>query len=913
MISHFRLIIFFLLLKNAILIVYFERSCAGFIRHKGLMKNICLGILAHVDAGKTSLCESLLYKTETIRSAGKVDNKDSFFDTDDIERGRGITVYSKTALIKTDKLAIQLVDTPGHVDFGSETERTLKILDYAVITVSGLSGVQSHTKTLFRLLERYNIPCFVFVNKMDIAKKDKDELLKDIRSKLSLDCIDFTGENIDGMYEEISLSDEAMMNKYLETFSLEDSDISYLISKRKIFPVFFGSAVKHTGIDTLLEALERFTVKKDYTGDFSGIVYKISRDKTGLRLTHIKVSGGTLKAKQSLEGEKINQIRLYNGDKFDVLTEVHAGSICVLTGLSKSYIGQCFGDESTKLPKMEPVLSYRMVLDGGQDAKAAYPKLRILNEEEPELDISYNASDNSLNLRLMGEVQSEVLKTKIKERFDLDVEFTDAHMVYKESIKNEVLGLGHFEPLRHYAEVHLLIKPAKRGQGINVVSRLKSDNPGSGSTGSIAEQLKNSELKGVLMGLELTDLEIEIVNAKIHNKHTEGGDLREAAFRALRQGLMHAESILLEPYYDFELVLPEGNLGRALNDLNNMSAVFESPDVGEGLAYIKGYVPLATIQNYNISLASYTGGEGSLSLSFREYGECHNEKEVLENNTYKSEFDTENPAYSIFCSHGEAFIVEWDKVHEYIHLSTEGDFYNEKVEEEPELVRSNYDIEKATSKELMEIFERTYGKVVSRVGDWDRPVRKAVPEKEYVFKKQEKLKEYILIDGYNVIFAWAELRELMNINIDAARDRLIDIISAYKAYISAEVIIVFDAYKVPHRGTDILRYHNIDIVYTKTAETADQYIEKTAKKMVKKDAITVVTSDGLEQIIIRSTGCLLMSSRELKEEIDRISAQRIREHKEGNINNKNYLLDGIDERSKKVIEDIRLGKKKEPL
>ena len=557
------------------------------------MKNICLGILAHVDAGKTSLCESLLYKSSTIRTAGRVDTKDSFLDTDNIERNRGITIYSKTAIIKTERLNIQLVDTPGHVDFSAEMERSLGILDYAILIVSALDGVTSHTKTLFKLLKKYKIPCFIYVNKMDIARTDKKELLESIKTKLSSNCIDFTNENKEEMYEEISLSSEEMINRYLENSILNDDEIKELIQDRKIFPVLWGAAIKHIGTDELIECLEIYTKEADYNKNFSGIVYKISRDKTGLRQTHIKVSGGILKAKQSLAGEKINQIRVYNGDKFDTPGEVYAGSICVLTGLNKTYIGQAFGDEKELINKTEAVLSYNILLPNGEDIKAVYPKLKILNEEEPELDI--NIIENRLSIKLMGEIQLEVLKTKVKDRFNIDIDFEDGKIVYKESIKGEVLGLGHFEPLRHYAEVHLLIKEGKKGSGIKVSSAPGTESLNAGSINSIKNYLETNKLKGVLLGLEITDLEIEIVNAKIHNNHTEGGDLREASLRAFRQGLMYADSIILEPYYEFELNLPSENLGRALSDLNILSADFESPAIKYGVASRIGNVPVAPL------------------------------------------------------------------------------------------------------------------------------------------------------------------------------------------------------------------------------------------------------------------------------------------------------------------------------
>lgn len=876
------------------------------------MKNICLGILAHVDAGKTSLCESLLYKTASIRSAGRVDHGDSFLDTDSIERQRGITVYTKTAVFTTGDLQVQLVDTPGHVDFSAETERCLRVLDYALLLVSATSGVQSHTRTLFHILERYKVPCLIFVNKMDIFAGKREELLAEIKSKLASSCTDFANPDGRAFAEELALSGEELMNRYLAGEKIGDEDIAAAVGRREIFPVFWGSALRNEGIEELLSALERYSLQKKYGESFSALVYKISRDKAGTRLSHVKVLGDSLKAKQSIGEEKVNQIRLYKGEKYESPTEVQAGSICVLTGLQNTFAGQYIGEDRPKAPPvLEPVLRYRMLPQEGTDIRLLYPKLQLLNEEEPELQISYDGESESLHISLMGEVQLEIIQSKIKERFAVDVSFSEGHIVYKESIKGEVLGLGHFEPLKHYAEVHLHLEEGEPGSGIRAVSDLDPNLLPAGSGNSLLSFLEKNPMRGVLIGAKLTDVKVRLKAAKLHQKHSEGGDLREAALRAFRQGLLQARSVILEPYSDFELFVPTLNLGRSLNDLNAMHARMEPPLIRGEEALIKGRVPLVNIQNYHSILAAYSKGEGSLSLRFAGYEECHNAQEVLAASTYLPLEDMEYPASSVFCARGESFLVEWDQVQNYVHLPLAPGFYSGQEEAEAKPQHNSYEKEKADAQELMDIFERTYGKIKPRIGDWDKPVKKPVPEKEYVFKKTEKLPEYILVDAYNVIFAWQDLKELAALNIDSARDKLMDMLSAYAAYVEAKLILVFDAYKVQAHKTEVLRYHNIDVVYTKTAETADQYIEKTAQKMSGKYRVSVVTSDALEQIIIRSQGCTLIGSREFYQDMQALLESKRKEHRERRESGKSYLFDGVEGELKEQLEDWRLGRKED--
>lgn len=871
------------------------------------MNNICLGILAHVDAGKTSLCEGLLYKTKSIRAYGRVDNKDSFLDIDEIEKKRGITIYSKTANIKLDKLNIQLVDTPGHIDFSIEMQRTLSILDYAILVISSIDGIQGYTKKLFELLKKNKLPCFIFLNKLDISRKNKKDLLIDIDKKLSTisdgHFIDFSNQNKNELYEEISLSDEKLLNEYLEKGEINKENIKKLIKERLIFPVYFGSATKDIGIDNLIEGLENYTLNNEYEHELSGIVYKIDRDEKGVRLSHIKLSGGSLKPKQILNDEKINQIRIYNGEKYETVQELKAGQIGVISGLNKTYVGQTFGSKN-KVNKLENILNYKICLNEGEDIKSAYLKLRTLNDENPEFNISYDERNKNLSINLMGEVQLEVLKAKIKERFELFVEFKDAQVIYKESIIDEVLGLGHFEPLKHFAEVHLLIKPGEKSSGIKIVSKLRQD-VNKSIENSIIEYLQVDKLKGIVCGFEITDLEIEILKVKLHNKHTQGGDLREATYRAFRQGLMYAKGVILEPYYDFYLTLPSQNLGRALNDLNNMNAKFDSPNIENEIAYIKGYAPFVNIQNYSMVLASYTKAQASLNISFRSYDRCHNMQEILEKNAYNPNFDAENPSYSIFCDKGETFIVEWDKVHEYIHLDIEDDFYKQEIEElEIEKIKKiNSAVEKDDTKELMEIFERTYGKIKNRVAQYNKIVENKIREKEYSFKPVKKEKECILVDGYNVIFAWDELKELVKINITSARDRLIDILSAYQASIDSKIILVFDAYKLSNHKTETFKINNIYVVYTKTAETADQYIEKNIKDISKKYKVTVVSSDGLEQITVRSSSCLIMSSREFYYEVKRVNENILNDYNINNESGKSYLSENISNSIKEAVKN----------
>lgn len=872
------------------------------------MKNICLGILAHVDAGKTSLCESLLYNTNAIKKAGRVDNKDTFLDTDIIEKARGITIYSKTALLRTENINIQLIDTPGHIDFSAELERAIAVLDYAILLISASDSIKVYTKTLFSLLEKYKIPTCIFVNKMDMENVSKEYILSEIRGKLSKYIVDFSDIKSKSFFEEICLANENLMNKYLLYEAISDFDIGLSLAKREIFPVFFGSALKNIGIKELILALEKYTLEYcqllDNKIDFninnslknknqnSALVYKITRDETGNRLTHIKLIRGSLFTKQVIENEKINQIRIYNGNKYETISEIKSPCICVLTGLNNTFIGQNLFYKIDDVKKREAPLMYTLDILDSKAINEVFPKLKILNEEWPELNIYFDEDKKSIQINLMGEIQAEIIKAKIKERFDLEVDFSNPRVIYKETIEGEVLGLGHFEPLKHYAEVHLKIKALDNNSGIKISFDNNEELLSSSIRGSIISYLENYELKGVLLGEKLTDIEIKVIVAKIHKKHTEGGDIKEATFRALRQGLMQAKSRILEPYYNFELSLNSVNLGRALNDLSYMSAKFDSPDINGDIAVIKGYVPLANIRNYSLDLNTYTKGEYSLHLEFKSYDYCHNEDDVLKTNNYNPDLDLKYPSSSVFVSKGESFIVPWDKVYEYIHMNIPDEF--RKKNDKKEDVVETYDSVKAESEELLEIFERTYGKIKPKIGDFYKENKKVIKEKEYIFNKKESLKEYFLIDAYNVIFAWDRLKKLALKDMNAARDSLIDEVSIYCSYKDITAILVFDAYKVIGKNTSITKEKGVYIVYTKTAETADQYIMKSVGELVKKYKVTVVTSDLQEQIIIRSKTNDLFGSKEFELEIENTKKIYMNEFKEKKESSKIFIADIID-------------------
>lgn len=870
-----------------------------------------IGILAAVDSGKTTLAEAILYQSGAVKKMGRVDNQDAFLDHFALERARGITIFSKQAIFHWKDWEINLLDTPGHIDFSAEMERTLTVLDYAILVISGASGVQGHTKTLWKLLRRYHIPTFIFVNKLDQNGVEKENVYAELRRKLSGNIVDFQAEKEEWL-DELSMCSEEMMEATLEEREITKEMISFAIAREELFPCYFGSALKLMGVEILLDAITEYAIEKEYPEEFGAIVYKITRDFQGTRLTHIKVTGGEVKNKMVIGEEKVNQIRIYNGIRFESVSDVGAGTVCALVGLNYTYVGQSLGEDHTAIPKvLEPVLSYEMILPEDIVPNMVMPKLKEMAEEFPELQLQWDEKAQSIRVKLMGAVQIEILQNLFKERMDMDVTFSEGRIAYKETIQLSAEGIGHFEPLRHYAEVHLLLEPLPRGSGLIFSSKVSSDMLAVNWQNLILTHLKEREHKGVLIGAPVTDMRMTIVAGRAHNKHTEGGDFRQATYRAVRQGLMQTESILLEPYYEFRLEIPVVNLGRALNDLNAMFAKFDPPETEGEMASVVGVAPVACIQNYQADLLTYTKGQGHIFLSFDRYDECHNSEEVIANAMYDPELDISSPCGSVFCAHGSGFYVPWYEVPLHRQVDSGLGFFDTKPEDtqEVQVVRSTYDANQANTEELMEIFERTYGKVKPRIGDWDQSTKHhKSTEKEYVYKGTKKVKEYMLVDGYNVIFAWDSLRELAEQNIDAARDRLMDILVNYSSYQKYTLILVFDAYKLKGHTTEIMEYHNIYVVYTKEAETADCYIEKTAHEIGHKYRVTVVTSDGMEQVIIRSAGCILMSSKELFEDVQRVEREIRKEHIESQMSKKNLLFDQLSDEMKQKLEDIRLGK-----
>lgn len=870
-----------------------------------------IGILAAVDSGKTTLAEAILYQSGAVKKMGRVDNQDAFLDHFALERARGITIFSKQAIFHWKDWEINLLDTPGHIDFSAEMERTLTVLDYAILVISGASGVQGHTKTLWKLLRRYHIPTFIFVNKLDQNGVEKENVYAELRRKLSGNIVDFQAEKEEWL-DELSMCSEEMMEATLEEREITKEMISFAIAREELFPCYFGSALKLMGVEILLDAITEYAIEKEYPEEFGAIVYKITRDFQGTRLTHIKVTGGEVKNKMVIGEEKVNQIRIYNGIRFESVSDVGAGTVCALVGLNHTYVGQSLGEDHTAIPKvLEPVLSYEMILPEDIVPNMVMPKLKEMAEEFPELQLQWDEKAQSIRVKLMGAVQIEILQNLFKERMDMDVTFSEGRIAYKETIQLSAEGIGHFEPLCHYAEVHLLLEPLPRGSGLIFSSKVSSDMLAVNWQNLILTHLKEREHKGVLIGAPVTDMRMTIVAGRAHNKHTEGGDFRQATYRAVRQGLMQTESILLEPYYEFRLEIPVVNLGRALNDLNAMFAKFDPPETEGEMASVVGVAPVACIQNYQADLLTYTKGQGHIFLSFDRYDECHNSEEVIANAMYDPELDISSPCGSVFCAHGSGFYVPWYEVPLYRQVDSGLGFFDTKPEDtqEVQVVRSTYDANQANTEELMEIFERTYGKVKPRIGDWDQSTKHhKSTEKEYVYKGTKKVKEYMLVDGYNVIFAWDSLRELAEQNIDAARDRLMDILVNYSSYQKYTLILVFDAYKLKGHTTEIMEYHNIYVVYTKEAETADRYIEKTAHEIGHKYRVTVVTSDGMEQVIIRSAGCILMSSKELFEDVQRVEREIRKEHIESQMSKKNLLFDQLSDEMKQKLEDIRLGK-----
>ena len=881
-----------------------------------------VGLLAHVDAGKTTLSESILYQSGAIRNLGRVDHQDAFLDTDEMERERGITIFSKQAVLTWKDTEITLLDTPGHVDFSAEMERVLQVLDCAVLVISGADGVQGHTETLWKLLTRYGIPVFLFVNKMDQEGTDCGKLLAELKSRFSEGCIDFgrVETGAEEVIEEIAVCDEQTMEEYLEKGSVAAASIRRLVAERKIFPCYFGSALHLQGVEELMNGICTYQMQKEYPAAFGAKVYKIARDGQGNRLTYLKVTGGTMKVKDVIgeNGDKVNQIRVYSGEKYVLLSEADAGKVCAVTGLAETYPGQGLGAEKdSELPILEPVLTYRIILPDDCNVHTMLRDLKLLEEEEPELHVVWIEKSQEIHVQLMGDVQIEILQRIIKERFGVLVEFGEGSIVYKETIAAPVEGVGHFEPLRHYAEVHLRLEPGERGSGMQFDSECSEDVLDRNWQRLVLTHLEEKEHKGVLTGSVITDMKITLTSGKAHLKHTEGGDFRQATYRAVRQGLKKAESVLLEPYYEFRIELPSENVGRAMTDIQNRFGKFEAPETLGEMTVLTGIAPVSTLSGYQKDVIAYTGGRGRISLTLKGYELCHNQEEVVAARGYDSELDLANPTGSVFCAHGAGFVVDWDEVEEYMHMERTLDQTGEEGLAEVTLPKRRHSSIELTQEELDAIYVRTpdpvkqnHGPVTVCAKEKDREPGSAYTDPKWERRRREKegRQEYLLVDGYNIIFSWEELRELSEKDIGAARGKLADILSNYQGYRKCTLILVYDAYKVEGNPGEVMKYHNIYIVYTKEAETADQYIEKTVRRIAKDAAVTVATSDGLEQVIILGQGANRMSAPGLKEEIERTLAEVRGEHlgKKGSVGN--YLFDYLDEETAEEMEKVRLGK-----
>ena len=849
------------------------------------MKKIVIGILAHVDSGKTTLSEALLYQSGNISRLGRVDHRNSFLDTFSLERNRGITIFSKQAVLKYKDTEFTLLDTPGHVDFSAETERTLQVLDYAVLVISATDGIQSHTQTLWKLLAKYNVPCFIFINKMDLDGADREQVVSELKTKFSDGCVDFDRNNTSEFYENIALCDEKLLNQYYESETIKKDDIITCIISRKIFPCRFGSALKLEGVVEFLECLYSYTETPKYSSEFAGKVYKISEDK-GQRLTFLKITGGSLKVKEILKSdknehsEKVNQIRIYSGDKFSTVDKAAAGTVCAVTGITFAGPGDGLGtEENTGLPVLEPVLTYRLELPDNINAHTALEKMKILEAEDPQLKVVWNERPGEIQVQLMGDVQLEVLQSIIAERFGINVFFGKGNIIYKETIEDTVEGVGHFEPLRHYAEVHLLLKPAKRDSGIVFKSNCKEDLLDKNWQRLILTHLYEKTHIGVLTGSPITDMEITLVSGKAHAKHTEGGDFRQATYRAVRHGMRCAKSVLLEPVYEFTLEVPTENIGRAMTDIQRMHGNFSTPETTGDCSVISGTAPVSTMYDYSREVIQYTHGKGKLICTLKGYEPCHNADEVIENIGYDCDSDTDNSCDSVFCSHGAGYTVKWNEVKSHMHLPSALSAPKKEYAEKSKTAFPKYkdtDNLFALDKELMQIFEQTYGPVKGRSNNPNQNhfTFTKSSENQSENKKHNSVRtpkysgtEYLLVDGYNVIFAWDSLKALAKDNVDGARNTRINILGNYQGYKKCEVILVFDAYKVKENTGDVEKIDNINVVYTKEAETADMYIEKVSHKLAKNNKVRVVTSDALEQLIILEGGALRVSSKEFFYEI----------------------------------------------
>ena len=840
------------------------------------MKKTVIGILAHVDAGKTTLSEALLYTAGQLKKLGRVDNKSAFLDNYELERRRGITIFSKQAVLRTENTEITLLDTPGHIDFSSEAERTLQVQDYAVLVISARDGVQPHTETLWRLLLRYNVPVFIFVNKMDLEGSDKNRVLAELKKHLSENCADFTASD-DEICENAAFCNEKLMEKYIEEGSLSDVEIAKAIRERNIFPCWFGSALKLDGVAEFIEGLEKYTLQTEYRPEFGARVFKIARDPQGNRLTYMKITGGSLKARSIVSympkgseeqiEEKVNMLRIYSGEKFESSDTVQAGGICAVLGLSATYPGQGIGFEKELLkPMLEPVLTYRVILPKDISSVEFLPKLKQIEEEDPQLLVSSNAA-GEIYVHLMGEIQAEVLKSLVEDRFGVSVDFDSGSVIYKETVAAPVEGVGHFEPLRHYAEVHLLIEPGEPESGITVNSLCREEVLGKNWQRLILTHILEKTHSGVLIGAPLADVKITLVAGRAHIKHTEGGDFRQATYRALRQGLMKAKNVLLEPYYAFRLEIPAEQLGRAINDIRIMDGKISSPESNGITAVINGRAPVSEMRSYAKDVMAYTKGKGKLSLFSDGYAPCHNAEKVIDAAKYNPESDIANTPDSVFCSHGAGINVKWYDVEKYMHVTSGMDVETgDKIPSmpNPKLLKRNLNID---DKELEAIMEREFGPIRRR------QYSEAVLDTPKTAHAAERKKEYIIVDGYNLIFAWDGLAALAKDNFDAARHILTDILCNYRGYTKCELVLVFDGYKVKGNTGEKSDYNGIHLVFTKENETGDMYIEKLVEEVGKNYSVRVVTSDNLIQVSALRAGVLRMPAREFIKEIERVNDQ----------------------------------------
>ncbi len=873
-----------------------------------LKKHLVIGILAHVDAGKTTLSESILFETGKIRSQGRVDNGDAYLDTDRMEKERGITIFSKMATFELKDIAVSLLDTPGHVDFSAEMEKTLGVLDYAILVVNGADGVQGHTETLWKLLKRYGVPVFIFVNKMDQPGTDKEALLKDLEKHFGNAAVDFSDAGVYSMSEtlkeNIAMCDDRIMEKYLEKGELDPKDVRNMIWDRKLFPVYFGSALKNFGVKEFLDGIYTFTEIPLYPDSFGAKVFKIGRDDSGKRLTYMKITGGELKVRTEIvPEEKVSEIRIYSGAKYVNTDTAEAGTVCAVLGVGSLKTGDSLGCEPKgKEMSLKPVLDYQVVSKDA-DALELYRKLSTISDEFPELHISWDDALKEIHVRLMGEVQIEILKRVVKERFDIELELGESRILYLETIAEPVLGVGHFEPLRHYAEVHLLMEPLPRGSGLKFAADCSTDELAINWQRLVLTHLREKEHVGVLTGSGITDIRFTLVAGRAHNKHTEGGDFREATYRAVRQGLRKAVNVLLEPYYAFTLEIPKDTVGRAMTDLSNMDAKFDPPEIKDDTSVITGTAAVKAMRDYHKDVMVYSKGRGHLFLRFSGYDKCHDAESVILDSAYDPDEDILNPSSSVFCAQGSGYIVPYDQVESYMHVESPIELYEdvekrdfaadaarmERTREQKNEAKHKNSGRYIADQELEDIFIRTFGPIKNRAKEVNLASARTIRAKEKeankaenlrAVKTPEKKKEYLLVDGYNIIFAWEELSDLAKTNLDSARGKLLDIMSNYAGFTGKSVIVVFDAYRVAGHQVEKTMYHNVYVVYTREAMTADEYIEEETHELKKQYNVTVATSDKVVQVITWGKGAIILSAKDLLEEVDRVVSKVRTEHLE---------------------------------